>query len=200
VERKEDTLSYIGIAVNAVFVANAFLTYGLGIPPRILRDGRGSIHAAMALAVVNSLGSAMLWGLRTLVLEPFRLESIDLLLFAVIVVPCMKAFFKTVPPGENFLSRAAALADDSIVSSLVFGIALTASRSGFTLLEALAASAASGIGYWAANALLESIRERLELCDVPRAFRGSPSMLVSAGLVAMAFMGIDSILAKNLAG
>jgi Na+-translocating ferredoxin:NAD+ oxidoreductase RnfA subunit len=73
-------------------------------------------------------------------------------------------------------------------------------KGGYDLPQALVASAASGLGYWLAAVLLDGIRNRLELSPIPGPFRGAPAMIVSAGLVAMALMGIDSILVRNLAG
>jgi electron transport complex protein RnfA len=63
----------------------------------------------------------------------------------------------------------------------------------------LVASLSATAGYWAAVILLDSIRERLELSNLPAAFRGAPALLVSAGLMAMAFMGVDNALLHNLA-
>jgi len=97
-------------------------------------------------------------------------------------------------------ARVGARADDLVVGSLVFGVAFLSSRSGYSFSEALVASSASGLGYWLAEFLLESLRERLDLSDLPYPFKGALAMLISAGLMAMAFMGIDAVFIKNLAG
>jgi Na+-translocating ferredoxin:NAD+ oxidoreductase subunit A len=150
---------------------------------------------------VNALASAFLWCVHSLVLAPLGLSSLDILFFILLAVPLLRFIARAASAaGKGLLARAGSRSDDLVVGSLVFGVAFLSSRSGFTLPEALAASGASGLGYWLAEFLLESLRERLELSDLPYPFKGAPAMLVSAGLMAMAFMGIDAAFVKNLAG
>jgi electron transport complex protein RnfA len=194
-------VSYLGIIVTAVFASNALLTYGLGSLPGQGQGRRGSLASVLALACVNALASIFLWALHSLVLYPLGLASLDILFFALLAVPLLKFVARSASiSGAGPLSRIGAQADDLIVGSLVFGVALLSSRAGYSFTEALCASAASGIGYWLASFLLESIRERLELSDLPGPFKGAPAMLVSAGLMALAFMGMDAALVKGMAG
>jgi Na+-translocating ferredoxin:NAD+ oxidoreductase subunit A len=194
-------VSYLGIVVTSLFASNALLTYGLGSLPEGSKGESGSFPSAVALACVNALASAFLWSMHTLVLAPLGLPSLDILLFIVLALPLLRLAARAASAsGKGLLSRIGSRADDLVVGSLVFGVAFIASRSGFTLSEALAASAASGIGYWLAEFLLESLRERLDLSDLPFPFKGAPAMLISAGLMSLAFMGIDAAFVKNLAG
>jgi len=194
-------VSYLGIVVTSVFASNALLTYGLGSVPGRGEEKGGRTISALALIIVNALASSLLWALHSFVLSPLKLASLDILFFALLVVPLLKFLGKAAfRSGEGRLSRLAAKADDLVVGSLVFGIALISSNSGYSFPEALAASAASGLGYWFAAVILESIRERLELSDLPRPFRGAPAMLISAGLLALALMGVDSAFVKGMAG
>jgi electron transport complex protein RnfA len=198
-------MSYLGIVVTSVFASNALLVYGLGsVPgygPGQKHSGSGQLASAMALTCVNALASAFLWSLHSLVLAPLGLKSLDVLFFAMLAVPLLKFIARaTAFSGNRVLSLVGGMADDLIVGSLVFGVALISSNSGFSLSEALVASAAAGLGYWLASVLLESIRERLELSGVPGPFKGAPAMLISAGLMALAFMGVDAAFVKGLAG
>jgi electron transport complex protein RnfA len=150
---------------------------------------------------VNALASVFLWGLHSFVLAPLGLKSLDVLFFAILAVPLLKFFARASSfSGNRVVSQVGGMADDLIVGSLVFGVALISANSGYSLSEALAASAAAGLGYWLASVLLESIRERLELSDLPGPFKGAPAMLISAGLMALAFMGVDAAFVKGLAG
>jgi Na+-translocating ferredoxin:NAD+ oxidoreductase subunit A len=203
-------VSYLGIVASSVLASNALLAYGLGAIPAFRKApeegaGRGPAGAeglisAATLACVNSLAAALLWCVRGLVLVPLGLARLDILFFAIIAVPLLKALSRAAASAEGPLARAGAQAEELAVGSLAFGVALISARGGYSLGEALAAGAASGLGYWMACSLLDSIRERLELSDVPAAFRGAPSMLLSAGLMSMALMGIDSVLVGNLGG
>jgi electron transport complex protein RnfA len=175
--------------------------YGFEICPGFKQRGTASLASAFALAVVDSIAAGLLWCLRVLALAPLGLERLDLLVFVLAAVPLLKTLSGTlIGSGSGFFSRVGSVSDDLVVSCLVFGIALVSSRSGFTLPEAILAGASSGLGYWLATALLDAIRERLELSVLPRAFRGAPAMLVSAGLMAMAMMGIDAAFVRNLVG
>jgi Na+-translocating ferredoxin:NAD+ oxidoreductase subunit A len=194
-------VSYIGIVVTSVFVSNAMLTYGLGTLPGSSHEDTGSLASAVALALVNTLASALLWLIHGLVLAPLGLDSLDILFFALIAVPLLKFIARAASISKKrALARTGRRAEDLIVGSLVFGIALLSSRSDYSLPEAIAASAASGLGYWLVEFLLESLRERLELSDLPYSFRGAPAMLISTGLMALAFMGIDAAFVKGLVG
>jgi len=195
-------MSYLGIVVTSVFASNALLSYGLGNVPTRARDGEksGQTSTALALALVNALASSFLWVVHSFVLAPLNLESLDILFFALLAAPLLKFLAKAGSAREGALSRMASKADDLVVGSLVFGVALITANAGFSFPEALAASAASGLGYWLATVILESIRERLELSDLPRPFKAAPAMLISAGLVALALMGIDAAFVKGMTG
>jgi electron transport complex protein RnfA len=193
-------VSYLGIVVTSMFASNALLTYGLGSLPGGKRGESGSFASAIALACVNAIASAFLWSMHTIVLAPLGLVSLDILFFTVLALPLMRFIARAAAAtGKGILARVGSRADDLVVGSLVFGVAFLSSRSGFTLPEALAASLASGLGYWLAEFLLESLRERLDLSDLPFPFKGAPAMLISAGLMALAFMGMDAVLVNNLA-
>lgn len=195
-------MSYLGIVVTSVFASNALLTYGLGsVPEEGSPARRGQLASALAFAIVNAFAAAFLWGIHSFVLFPLGLGSLDILFFALLAVPLLKFVSRAATlSSARFLSSLGEKGEDLVVGSLVFGVALISANSGFSLPQALAASAASGLGFWAASALLKSIRDRLELSDLPRSFKGAPAMLLSAGLMSLAFMGIDAAFVKGLAG
>jgi Predicted NADH:ubiquinone oxidoreductase, subunit RnfA len=196
-------VSYLGLIVTSTFASNALLAYGLGSLPGTKREslGRGAFTSAFALATLNAVASCLLWCLHAFVLSPLGFPSLDILFFVLIAVPLIKCVSRAAASSrEGPLSAFGAQIDDLLVGSLVFGVALISSRSGYSLPEALVASACSGLGYWLAQTLLEAVRLRLELSDLPAPFKGSPAMLLSAGLMALAFMGIDAAFVQGLAG
>jgi electron transport complex protein RnfA len=194
-------VSYLGIVITSLFATNALLIYGFGSIPEKGRDDRASLASAIALACVNALASTFLWAVRNLALDPLGLGSLDILFFVIAAVPLLRFVSRAASAsGKGLLSRVGAASDDLIVGSVVFGVALVTARGAFTLPEAAVASAASGLGYWLAQSLLESLRERLELSDLPEPFKGAPAMLISAGLMSLAFMGVDAAFVKSLVG
>jgi electron transport complex protein RnfA len=194
-------MSYLSIVLTSVFSANALLVYGLGACPAFRREGKKPLVSIVSLALVNLFASGLFWSLRTLVLAPLHLEALEAIVFAVIVAPLIKYLARALVASQSpFLSRVGSAVDESALSCLVFGLALLISRRGYSLPEALLASLASAFGYWAAIVLLDAIRERLELSNLPESFRGKPALLLSAGLMAMAFMGLDTVFVKTIAG
>ncbi|MGO8692351.1 MAG: Rnf-Nqr domain containing protein [Rectinemataceae bacterium] len=193
-------MSYVGIVVLSVFGANALLSYGfVPCPASRLRALVGGA-AFIALFAVNALASVLLWVLRDLVLAPLGLDYLALLLFVTIAIPLVRLLFRAIAGESRFLRELGSAAGEILISSIVFGIALISTRSGYSISNALVASAASAIGYWMAVVVLDALRKRLELSDLPDAFRGAPALLISAGLMAMALMGFDAVFIKNLAG
>ncbi|HET7839697.1 MAG TPA: Rnf-Nqr domain containing protein [Rectinemataceae bacterium] len=193
-------MSYIGLVLSAVFAANSMLVYGFGRLPRFRAVGAGWLPPLLALVLVNALASTIFWAIRNLVLVPLGLASIDLFVFVLLAVPLIKSLTHASTLGEGFLARVGIVADELVVGTLSFGVALIVSRGGYRIVEALIASAASGLGYWLAAVVLERIEARLELSSVPDPFRGAPVMIVSTGLIAMALMGIDASFVRNLVG
>ncbi len=194
-------MSYLSIILNSVFAANVLLVYGFGACPAFRRQGGTAAFSVIGLFLVNLLCSGLFWGLKVLVLGPLHLEFVETIVYAVVVVPLVVYFahflisFQLLP-----LMSIGSTIENLAPSCLVFGIALTVSRAGYNLPEALFASVASAFGYWAAIVLLDAIREHLELSDLPESFKGRPAMLISAGLMAMAFMAFDAVFVKAIAG
>lgn len=193
-------MSYLVIILTAVFSANALLVYGLGLCPAFRKGGLGTGSRLVALFFVNILGSGLSWMLRRFVLLPLGLEALDIVLYAVVITPLIKYLARSLASlGNGFLAKVGSATDEMVTSCLVFGIALIVSRGDYSMPEALIASLGACLGYWMAIVLLDSIRERLELSDLPKAFSGPPAILVSAGLMAMAFLGLDEVLIRTLA-
>jgi len=194
-------MSYISIVLTSVFSANVLLVYGFGVCPAFRRQGGSSAFSAIGLLLANLLCSGLFWALKVLALAPLHLEFVEPIAYAVVVLPLVVYFahflisFQLLP-----LISIGSTIENLAPSCLVFGIALTISRAGYSLPEALLASVASAFGYWAAIVLLDAIREHLELSNLPESFKGRPAMLLSAGLMAMAFMAFDSAFIKAIAG
>jgi Na+-translocating ferredoxin:NAD+ oxidoreductase subunit A len=87
------------------------------------------------------------------------------------------------------------------INCATLGVVLITTRGGYTALESIVAGCAAGLGYLLVTILMTAIRERLEIEEVPRALRGLPLHLISAGLLAYAFMAFDrAFLARLLGG
>lgn len=193
-------MSYLTIVLTSVFAANAFLAYGLGICPAFRKEKRGLGTQLVALGLVSFLASGLYWLGRTYVLHPLDLEALGPVVYAVLIAPLLKYLSRFIASsGRQPFVRIGAAADEAVTSCLVFGLALLMAKADYGFVEALAATLAACLGYWLALAILGSIRDRLELSSLPASFRGAPALLLSAGLMAMAFLGLDTALIRNLA-
>ncbi len=193
-------MSWLGIILLSVFSANAFLTYGFGSCALLRSQVRGGFWGLAALLAANFITTSVLWCLDTLFLGPLGIIRFNVVAFALIVVPIMKFLSHLAIPKEaRSTSSLFSTADNVTLSCLVFGIALLATRRGYSITEGLLASFASVFGYAASMTLLDAIRRRMELSSSIESLRGGPALLLSAGLMAMAFSGIDTYLIANLA-
>jgi electron transport complex protein RnfA len=192
-------VSWIGIILISVFSANVLFTYGLG-SCAILRKARSSVAIdLLSLLLTNFIVSALLWSFDALVLRPLGLGVLKVIVFALIIAPLTK--FLSQLAGSNsgsFSNSLLGAIDESTLSCLVFGIALIVTNKDYGLGEALVASIASALGYFSAVLLLDSVRRRMEISGIPTTLRNGPAILISAGLMAMAFSGIDRFLVVNL--
>jgi electron transport complex protein RnfA len=75
----------------------------------------------------------------------------------------------------------------------VLGVALISTRNGYDFIGSVVFGVCAGIGFFLAIVVFASIRERLEFSDYPKSFEGFPIALVTAGLMAMAFMGFSGL-------
>jgi len=87
------------------------------------------------------------------------------------------------------------------VNTAALGLVLITTQGEYTALESLVAGLAAGAGYFFVTAMMMAISERLEVEPVPRALKGFPLQLITAGLIAYAFMAFDrAFLARVLGG
>ncbi len=195
-------MSLVGIAFMSVFGVNALLRYGAGIcsasrgttVPRGLAGSLAFLGSALAAGTLHGL-------LMRFALRPLGLETLDPFVFA--LVSSATGFALSLGASRlrgAFAARLAESFDRLAPSCAIYGIALAASglaRSGSAIL---AASFFGALGYLAASAILDSIRERLELERLPDAFKGAPAYFISAGLLALAFHGLESMLGPMFGG
>ena len=164
-----------------------------------------AVGVGIATTVMMSLVSLAAWAIRTQVLVPLGAQRLQTLAF-VAAAAALGLLFETtasrVVPG---LLRAAGFSLRGItVNCAVLGTAILVSlpprsvEAGFGPLESLVAGFAAGCGVLLVLVLMSAIREKLDTERVPAALRGLPIALVSAGLLALAFLAFDTALLARL--
>ena len=185
-------LELAGVALAALLSENLVLVscMGIGTHEKSFQDPREAIRTGLCLTLVMVLGVLGGWLLNFLVLLRFGLTYFQVLAFALLIpglVAGLRKFFKVCIPE---LSRRT---DENLASistnCAALGSALLVAQRSYGLDSALIFALCGGIGATLALASFASLQKEVDLNRCPRAFRGVPIQLITAGLMAMALVG-----------
>ncbi len=185
------------ILIAAMFVNNIVLTKFLGLCPFIGVSRKLSTAAGMAGAVVfvMTLATIVTWLLQKYVLVPYHLEYLQTIVFILVIaalVQMVEIILKKVSPS---LYQALGIYLPLITTNCaILGVALLAvQNTEFGLLETTFFAIGNGLGFGLALVVFSSIREKLDLNDVPAAMEGVPIAFVVAAILSLAFMGFAGL-------
>jgi len=191
-------MSYLGLLVTLLFAQNVMLYYFLGIDSvEDMKDqpSRFFMQEGLALIGVSSFSAFVIQAVHLYVLLPLGLAYLKTLSGILIILVIGKA-------TDSILHRFRISLNPwrLMTNSLVFGISLLSLHGMYTLGESFIAGLAAGLGYLLALYLFDVLQEQFKREWVPRGLQGIPILLVSAGLIAMAFYAIDGALLKRIFG
>ena len=153
-----------------------------------------SLGMGAAVVFVMAISSIVVYLLQYYVLVPLRIEYMQTIVFILVIaalVQMVEIILKKISPA---LYQALGIFLPLITTNCaVLGVAILMIQKEFTLLQSVVYSVSTALGFALALVLFAGIRERLELEDVPESFRGTPIALVTAGILAMAFMGFSGL-------
>jgi electron transport complex protein RnfA len=187
------------LALGASLVNNFVLSNFLGLCPFVGVSRRFEAAAGMALATmfVLTIASGLSFALWEWVLVPLHLEYLRTLGFILLIAGVVQFTEIMVRATSPLLHQLLGLFLPLITTNCaVLGVALLNVERQHGLLESLVFGASAGAGFGLALLLFTTLRERLATADVPEAFRGTPVALVTAGLMALAFMGFAGLGAR----
>ena len=193
-----EAITLFAIVIGAIFVNNVVLSQFLGICPFLGVSSKveTSLGMGMAVTFVMALASVVTWALQHFILVPFGIEYMQTIVFILVIaalVQMVEIVLKKVSPS---LYQALGIFLPLITTNCaVLGVAIIAVQKDFDLLTTVVYSTAIALGFALALVLFAGIRERLEVEDVPQGMRGVPIALITAGLLAMAFMGFANVVA-----
>ena len=189
-------MEYFAIIIGAIFVNNVVLAQFLGICPFLGVSSKVETSMGMGAAVtfVMALSSVVVWLIQTYILAPLGIEFMQTIVFILVIaalVQMVEIVLKKVSPS---LYQALGIFLPLITTNCaVLGVAIIAVQKDFDLLTTVVYSVSIAVGFAIALMLFAGIRERLETEDVPEGMRGVPIALITAGLLAMAFMGFANV-------
>ena len=185
------------IAVGSAFVNNVVLSQFLGICPFLGVSKNTKTAAGMGGAVifVITISSFVTGLIYKFILIPTGFEYLQTIVFILVIaalVQFVEMFLKKVmPPLYNALGVFLPLITTNCA---VLGIALTNVQKSYSILEGVVNGIATAFGFLVSIVLMAGIREKIEYNDIPEAFKGTPIVLVTAGLMAIAFFGFSGLI------
>lgn len=185
------------IAVAAALVNNVVLSQFLGLCPFIGVSKKTDTAAGMGAAVifVIMIASAVTYGLYYALLVPFKLEYLQTIVFILVIAALVQLVEMILKKFIKPLYQALGVYLPLITTNCaVLGVAISNIDSGYNFAESMANSFGISVGFLIAIVILAGIREKSENNNIPKAFQGTPIVLLAAGLMAIAFTGFTGII------
>ena len=188
--------TFATIFFSMILVNNYVLVQFLGICPFLGVSSKVETSMGMGAAVtfVMALTALVAWSIQTYILDPLQIQYMQTIVFILVIaalVQMVEIMLKKLSPS---LYQALGIFLPLITTNCaVLGVAILMIQKEFNLLQSVTYSVATALGFALALVLFAGIRERLEFEDVPKAFRGVPIALITAGILAMAFMGFSGL-------
>ena len=189
-------MEYILIFITAIFVNNVVLSQFLGICPFLGVSKKVETATGMgaAVAFVLVIATIVTYLVQKFVLDAFGLQYLQTIAFILIIaalVQMVEIILKKVSPA---LYQALGVFLPLITTNCcILGVAILVIQNDFDLLTGVIYAFATAIGFALAMILFAGIREQLSLVNIPKGMDGMAIALVTAGLLAMAFMGFSGV-------
>ena len=186
----------LGILISALLTENFILVKFYGICPfmGVSKKIDTALGMGMAVTFVMAIASAACWAVYNLILVKLNLEYMQTVAFILVIaaiVQVVEMFLKKAVPA---LYKALGIYLPLITTNCaVLGAALVNVQKGYDFLQSVFYGACGGLGFTLAIVLFASVRERVEKAECPKCFKGFPITLISAGLLALAFMGFSGL-------
>ena len=187
----------VSIALGAILIQNFIFSQFLGICPFMGVSKKMDTALGMGIAVtfVMGIASVFCWLVNRFLLVPLGLgymQTVAYILVIASLVQFVEMFLKKSIPS---LYQALGIYLPLITTNCaVLGVVLLNTQNNYNVLESVVYGVTGGLGFLVAIVLFASVRERLDLTgDSPKSFEGFPIALISAGLLALAFMGFSGL-------
>ena len=179
----ENVKELLVILIGSSLVSNVVLSQFLGLCPFLGVSRKTNTAAGMGAAVifVITLASAVAGAIYRFVLVRFHVEYLETIVFILVIAALVQLV-------EMFLKKAM----PSLYEALAH--AITNVQKEYGILTGIVNGFATAVGFTIAIVILAGLREKLEYNDIPKSFRGMPTVLLTAGLMAIAFCGFSGLL------
>ena len=189
-------MEYILIFISAIFVNNIILSQFLGICPflGVSQKIDTSLGMSAAVAFVMTLATIVTYLIQKFVLDAFGLQYLQTIVFILVIaalVQMVEIILKKVSPA---LYQALGIFLPLITTNCaVLGVAILVIQKDFSLLQSVVYAFSTAIGFGLALTVFAGLREQMSLVNSPKGMQGVAIVLVTAGLLSLAFMGFSGV-------
>lgn len=189
-------MEYILIFISAIFVNNIVLSQFLGICPflGVSKKIDTAMGMGAAVAFVLTLATIVTFLLQHYILVPMHIEYLQTISFILVIaalVQMVEIILKKISPS---LYQALGIFLPLITTNCaVLGVAILVIQKDFSLIESVVYAFSTAIGFALALIVFAGLREQLALTNVPKGMRGMSIVLITAGLLSLAFMGFSGV-------
>ncbi len=189
-------MEYLLIFISAIFVNNIVLSQFLGICPFLGVSQKVSTSMGMgaAVAFVMTLATIVTWLVQMYILNPCGLQYLQTITFILVIaalVQMVEIILKKVSPA---LYQALGIFLPLITTNCaVLGVAILVIQKDYSLLKSVVYAFSTAIGFALALVTFAGIREQLAMVNIPKGMKGMAIVLVTAGLLSLAFMGFSGV-------
>ncbi len=189
-------MEYILIFISAIFVNNIVLSQFLGICPflGVSKKVDTALGMGAAVAFVLTLATIVTFLLQEYVLVPMHIEYLQTISFILVIaalVQMVEIILKKISPA---LYQALGIFLPLITTNCaVLGVAILVIQKQFSLVESVVYAFSTALGFALALVVFAGLREQLAMTNVPKGMRGMSIVLITAGLLSLAFMGFSGV-------
>ena len=186
----------LAITLSAILANNFIFSQFLGICPFLGVSQKVDTAVGMGIAVtfVMGLASAITWAVQRFVLDPFGLGYMQTVAFILVIASLVQFIEMFLQKAMPALYTALGVYLPLITTNCaVLGFAILNINSNYNFIESVVYGITGGLGFLLAIVLFASIRERLVFAEYPKSFEGFPIALVTAGLMALSFLGFSGL-------
>lgn len=189
----------IVIILSAILVENFVLTKFLGICPflGVSKNISSALGMSAAVVFVMTIASGATWAANEYLLKHFGVEYLQTITFILVIAALVQfveiVLKKKVPTLYKSLGIYLPLITTNCA---VLGVSLLNIQRDYSFGESIVYGFGAGLGFTLALVIFSGVRERLETCDVPEAFKGLPITFIAAGLVAIVFFGFQGLFTR----
>ena len=189
-------MEYLLIFVSAIFVNNIVLSQFIGICPflGVSKKIDTALGMGMAVAFVLTISTTVTFLVQKYVLDPLSLQYLQTITFVLVIAALVQMVEIVLKKVSPVLYQSLGIFLPLITTNCaVLGVAILVIQKDFSLIESIVYSVATALGFALALVVFAGLREQLSLVSVPKAMKGVAVVLVTAGLLSLAFMGFSGV-------